>query len=76
MHVILVAGQLTLSNTSVLVVGCGGLGCPLAQYVAAAGIGKELKHKGSDQLIRMEADLKYMKCHLNHIFLQAEKTLL
>ncbi|XP_041105376.1 adenylyltransferase and sulfurtransferase MOCS3 [Polyodon spathula] len=35
-----VKGQLTLSNTSVLVVGCGGLGCPLAQYVAAAGIGR------------------------------------
>ncbi|XP_043932101.1 adenylyltransferase and sulfurtransferase MOCS3 isoform X2 [Protopterus annectens] len=35
-----VRGQLKLAETSVLVVGCGGLGCPLAQYLAAAGIGR------------------------------------
>uniref|UniRef100_A0A8C5LYN4 Adenylyltransferase and sulfurtransferase MOCS3 n=1 Tax=Leptobrachium leishanense TaxID=445787 RepID=A0A8C5LYN4_9ANUR len=35
-----VTGQLRLANASVLVIGCGGLGCPLAQYLAAAGIGR------------------------------------
>ncbi|MGK0254198.1 MAG: molybdopterin/thiamine biosynthesis adenylyltransferase/rhodanese-related sulfurtransferase [Mariniflexile sp.] len=33
------AGQEKLTNTKVLVVGAGGLGCPVLQYLAAAGIG-------------------------------------
>ncbi|XP_042356837.1 adenylyltransferase and sulfurtransferase MOCS3 [Plectropomus leopardus] len=35
-----VQGQLNLAKTSVLIVGCGGLGCPVAQYLAAAGVGR------------------------------------
>jgi len=34
------AGQQKLKNTSVLIVGAGGLGSPVALYLAAAGIGR------------------------------------
>ena len=35
-----ITGQEKLKNSSVLAVGCGGLGSPLLLYLAAAGVGK------------------------------------
>ena len=34
------SGQLKLQSASVLIVGMGGLGCPVSLYLASAGIGK------------------------------------
>lgn len=33
-------GQLRLKNGSVLIIGAGGLGSPIALYLAAAGVGR------------------------------------
>jgi molybdopterin/thiamine biosynthesis adenylyltransferase len=33
-------GQIKLKQSSVIVIGAGGLGCPALQYLAATGIGE------------------------------------
>ena len=39
---ILLPGQVKLKQSSIIVVGAGGLGCPALQYLAAAGVGESL----------------------------------
>ena len=34
------AGQKKISSASVLIIGMGGLGCPLLTYLSASGVGK------------------------------------
>ncbi len=68
-HVLLpqigIEGQTRLSSSSVLVVGAGGLGCPVALYLGAAGIGR-LMIADADQveLTNLQRQIGHQTCSI------------
>ncbi|WP_347067596.1 HesA/MoeB/ThiF family protein [Flavobacterium sp. WV_118_3] len=65
-------GQLRLKNAKVLVIGAGGLGCPILQYLATAGVGTlgiidfdtvEM-HNLHRQILYTEADINQPKAEI------------
>lgn len=63
------SGQLKLKQAKVLVVGAGGLGCPILQYLATSGVGKiglvdfdhVALHNLHRQILYTENDIGYSK---------------
>ena len=39
-----IKGQKNITDSKVLIVGAGGLGCPIADYLSRAGVGLSLIH--------------------------------
>ncbi len=71
-------GQVRLKKASVLVIGCGGLGIPVLQYLCAAGIGKIGIADGDRvevsnlhrQVIFKESDLGKLKIECAEVYLR------
>lgn len=70
-------GQLKLKNAKVLIVGLGGLGCPAALYLGAAGVGKLILADGDKvETSNLQRQIMYKANHVGGDKVQgAEKSL-
>lgn len=70
-------GQLKLKNSTVLIVGLGGLGCPVAMYLARAGVGSLIlcDHDVVDTT-NLQRQILYDASHSNVLKVEAAKQVL
>ncbi|ESU23133.1 thiF protein [Flavobacterium enshiense DK69] len=71
------AGQLKLKNAKVLVIGAGGLGCPVLQYLAASGVGSiGLVDFDKVELHNLHRQILYTEINIDNSKAIAAKTVL